>query len=56
MNGDTIYLHTLNGTALAVPRIIMAILENFQLEDQRVLVPPVLVPFMGGLTHIGHPK
>eukprot|EP01125_Pyxidicula_operculata_P020485 TRINITY_DN7583_c0_g1_i1.p1 TRINITY_DN7583_c0_g1~~TRINITY_DN7583_c0_g1_i1.p1 ORF type:complete len:472 (+),score=89.16 TRINITY_DN7583_c0_g1_i1:166-1581(+) len=43
------FLHTLNGTALAVPRIIMAILENFQNSDHSVTVPSVLVPFMGGI-------
>lgn len=31
----------------------MAILENFQLEDGRVKIPDVLVPYMGGRTHIG---
>lgn len=52
-DGRSHYLHTLNGTALAVPRIMMAILENFQQEDKTVRVPSVLVPFMGGLEIIG---
>lgn len=51
--GQTFYLHTLNATALAVPRIIMCILENFQTADGKVKIPDVLVPYMGGITHIG---
>ena len=39
--------HTLNGSALALPRIVAAILENNQLPDGRVRVPEVLVPYMG---------
>lgn len=50
---STDFLHTLNATAVATPRLIMAILENFQLEDGRVKIPDVLVPYMGGRTHIG---
>lgn len=41
------YAHTLNGTAIAVPRIIIAILENFQLADGSVEVPEVLRSWMG---------
>lgn len=43
------YLHTLNGSGLAVGRTVAAILENYQLEDGRVKVPDVLVPYMGGI-------
>lgn len=39
---------TLNGTLVAMPRIIVAILENFQLPDGSVVVPPVLRPWLGG--------
>ncbi|CZF86347.1 serine--tRNA ligase [Grimontia marina] len=46
-------LHTLNGSGLAVGRTMVAILENYQLEDGRIEVPEVLRPYMGGLTHIG---
>ena len=46
-------IHTLNGSGLAVGRTLVAILENYQLEDGRIEVPEVLVPYMGGLTHIG---
>jgi len=41
-------VHTLNGTAVAVPRAIIAILENNQQEDGSVVIPQVLRPFMGG--------
>jgi seryl-tRNA synthetase len=39
--------HTLNGSALALPRIVAAILEDYQQPDGRVKVPEVLVPYMG---------
>jgi seryl-tRNA synthetase len=45
-------VHTLNGSGLAVGRTVAAILENFQLDDGRVVVPPVLQPYMGGKTVI----
>jgi len=40
------YIHTLNSTAIATSRVMRAILENFQEPDGRVLVPPVLRPYM----------
>ncbi len=46
------FLHTLNGTAFAIGRTIIAILENFQQADGSVLIPEVLVPFMGGKTKL----
>ena len=46
------YLHTLNGSGLAVGRTMIAILENYQLEDGSIVIPPVLVPYMKGLTKI----
>jgi len=46
------YVHTLNGTAVAVPRIILALLETHQQEDGSVRLPECLVPFMGGRTHL----
>jgi len=46
-------IHTLNGSGLAVGRTLVAVLENYQLEDGRIEVPTVLVPYMGGMTHIG---
>jgi len=42
------YVHTLNGSGLALPRIIIAILENYQQADGSVIVPEVLRPYMGG--------
>ncbi|XP_057828067.2 serine--tRNA ligase, chloroplastic/mitochondrial isoform X2 [Cryptomeria japonica] len=49
------FVHTLNATACAVPRMIISILENFQQEDGSVIVPEVLKPFMGGVEVI-YPK
>ena len=50
--GKTEFVHTLNGSGLAVGRTVAAILENYQNEDGSVTVPDVLVPYMGGLTKI----
>ena len=52
-NKKPVLLHTLNGSGLAVGRTLVAILENYQLEDGRVEVPEVLQGYMGGLTHMG---
>src|SRR5688500_12413163 len=46
------FLHTLNGSGLAVGRTWVAILENFQQEDGSVIVPEVLKPYMRGLERI----
>ena len=43
------FVHTLNGSGMALPRIIIAILENYQQADGSVIVPEVLRPYMGGL-------
>lgn len=43
------YVHTLNGSGVAVGRTLAAILENYQQEDGSVLIPEVLVPYMGGI-------
>ncbi len=43
------FLHTLNGSGLALPRTVIAVLENYQQEDGSVVVPEVLRPYMGGL-------
>ena len=43
------YLHTLNGSGVAVGRALLAILENFQTEEGTVEVPEVLVPYMDGI-------
>jgi seryl-tRNA synthetase len=46
-DGKNKYVHMLNGTAVAVGRAMLAILENYQNEDGSVTIPPVLVPFCG---------
>lgn len=45
-------LHSINGTAIAIPRIIMGILENHQNEDNEIILPKCLVPFMCGIDKI----
>ncbi|MFZ3071886.1 MAG: serine--tRNA ligase [Thermodesulfobacteriota bacterium] len=50
--GKTRFVHTLNGSGLAVGRTLVAILENFQQEDGSVVMPPCLRPYMGGLEKI----
>ncbi len=46
------YVHTLNGSGLATPRVIIAILENYQQADGSVIIPDVLRPYLGGLERI----
>ena len=48
-NGRTQYVHTLNGSGLAVGRTLVAVLENYQNADGSVTVPEVLRPYMGGV-------
>ena len=48
VGGKTEFVHTLNGSGLALPRVIIAILETFQQADGSVRVPEILVPYMGG--------
>jgi len=48
-------LHTLNGSGLALPRTLIAVLENYQNEDGSVTIPEVLRPYMGGLDRIRLP-
>ena len=43
------FVHTLNGSGLAVGRTLVAVLENYQREDGSIVVPDVLRPYMGGL-------
>ena len=47
------FVHTLNGSGLAIGRTSVAIIENYQQKDGSVLVPEVLRPYMGGMTKIG---
>ena len=42
-------MHTLNGSGLALPRVMIAVLENYQQADGSVVVPEVLRPYMGGV-------
>ena len=53
--GKPEFVHTLNGSGLAVGRTVAAILENNQEADGSVRIPTVLQPYMGGVTHI-HPE
>lgn len=46
------FVHTLNGSGTALGRCLIAVLENYQQADGSVIIPQVLVPYMGGITHI----
>jgi seryl-tRNA synthetase len=50
--GKARYAHTLNGSALAVGRTLVAVLENYQQADGTITIPKVLRPFMGGMAQI----
>jgi len=50
--GKARYAHTLNGSALAVGRTLVAVLENYQQADGTITIPEALRPFMGGLERI----
>jgi seryl-tRNA synthetase len=49
---DTRFVHTLNGSGVAVGRALIAVLENYQEEDGSISIPEALKPYMGGLTKI----
>ncbi len=49
---NTSYVHTLNGSGLAVGRCLVAVLENYQQPDGSVLIPEALKPYMGGITKL----
>ena len=53
LSKETSFVHTINGSGLAVGRTIVAILENYQNEDGTVKVPEILIPYMNGLKVIG---
>jgi len=53
--GKAEYVHTLNGSGLAVGRTLIAILENYQQRDGSVVIPEALRPYMGGLERIAPP-
>jgi seryl-tRNA synthetase len=50
--GKTEFLHTINGSGLAVGRTLIAVMENYQQSDGTIVIPDVLQPLMGGMTHI----
>ena len=52
MRLETLFLGTLNGSGLAVGRTLIAILENYQLEDGSIKIPNVLRPYMNNLDKI----
>lgn len=52
IKGKLQFVHTLNGSGLAIGRTVAAILENYQQEDGSVIIPKVLRPYMGGLERI----
>ena len=49
---ETLYVGTLNGSGLAVGRTLIAILENYQMEDGSIIIPDVLKPYMGNIDKI----
>ena len=49
---QTEFMHTLNGSGLAVGRTMVALLENYQQEDGTIIIPDILRPYMGGLEKI----
>ena len=51
--GKPEFVHTLNGSGLAVGRTLVAIMENYQDEGGRIAVPEALKSYMGGVTSIG---
>ena len=51
--GKTEFVHTLNGSGVAIGRALIAVVENYQQADGTVRVPEALVPYMGGMTVIG---
>ncbi len=53
--GKAEYVHTLNGSGLAVGRTLIAILENYQQRDGSIVIPEALRPYMGGLERISRP-
>lgn len=50
------YVHTLNGSGLAVPRVMIAIMENYQQSDGSIIIPEVLRPYLGGEEVIPAPE
>jgi seryl-tRNA synthetase len=55
-DGKPQFVHTLNGSGVAVGRALIAVMENYQQEDGSILVPEALKPYMGGMTKIENAK
>jgi seryl-tRNA synthetase len=55
-DGKPQFVHTLNGSGVAVGRALIAVMETYQQEDGSILVPEVLKPYMGGITKIEKAK
>jgi len=53
---DTRFVHTLNGSGVAVGRALIAVLENYQEQDGSIRIPDALKPYMGGLAKIAAPQ
>jgi len=51
-DGTVRFAYTLNNTAIATPRLLAALVENYQTAEQKVLVPEVLRPYLGGRTEL----
>jgi seryl-tRNA synthetase len=51
--GRPLFVHTLNGSGLAVGRTLVAVLENYQQKDGSVIIPEALRPYLGGMARIG---
>ena len=51
-DGKNLFLHTLNGSGLAVGRTLVAVIENYQNEDGSITIPKALIPYMGGIEKI----
>jgi len=52
-NGKNVFPYTLNNTAVASPRLLIAIIENYQNKDGSITIPDVLIPYMNGKRKIG---
>ena len=51
-DGTVKFAYTLNNTAIATPRLLAAVVENYQTADQKIRVPQVLTPYLGGRTEL----
>jgi seryl-tRNA synthetase len=51
-DGIVKFAYTLNNTAIATPRLLAALVENYQTADQKVQIPKVLRPYLGGRTEL----